>query len=425
MNELNFILLFAFGCLLLMLFLRNSVNKLQMIQYPFLMTAVMAGWAFPQMIGLAITGAVPSEAITKTTIYTAMCVLLGVAGYASTRKTYKMADWSYSRQRLERSAAVLMIVGGYFFYKYSSMAAEATLLYGGFWTGKITIYVFLASMLKIGYVVAIAANLQKPSLANITMIIIGTLMYLQRVLIYGRRQAAIELLVIMLVFLWRKYNWLPSRILLIGVFVIGALFVNAAGAYRGVTTNVITDRNFSAVLLDVAKIDFLGLFTNNLTDPDKNQELRNAALTIDAAERRSTFDAGLSFWNSLVLSFVPGQIIGHDLKQGLMFSLEDVAYEEFGHTAWAGTTQTGMATSFRSFWYFGAFVFFIIGYVMRRWFQSVRTGSPTGLIMVMLINSESLLAITHTHNDFFMVFIQLALFLFPALYFSRIGKKPV
>lgn len=416
---MNFVLLFILGLLLAVIITRYSARKVMMIQYPFLVSVVIAGWAFPQLTGIYITGTVPSDALGRALIYITMCLVFTVWGYSIPRKTYKVSDWKYSQKRLEIAAASLMIGGAFFHFRFSEMAAEANALYGGFWTGIITIYVFFASMLTVGFVVAVVTYIQKPSYLNQSMILFGMALYLQRILIYGRRETAVELSLIVALFAWRRYGWVPSRLILFGAIAAGVLFVSATGAYRAF---MIDPENYgwSGVSLSkIMDIDFLGIFSGNFSDPSQNQELKNAALFISAASIRMEFDVGLSLWNRFVFSFIPGQLVGHDFKQSLIFPLRDLALEEYNHIPWPGTTLTGFTDTFLSFWYFGVFVFFAIGWIMRSWFDAAARGSLSALIVIMLIGAQSLMTVTHSSYDFFLFFINLFVFLLPALLFAR------
>lgn len=153
----------------------------------------------------------------------------------------------------------------------------------------------------------------------------------------------IDLFVFAMLFLWWRYSWLPPRSLIMSFVVFGALVINSIGDIRG---NVRSD--------PVAAFKHVDLFVENLRskleEPMKSNELLNAALTIEAADRRLIFDGGVLIWNRFVHSFVPGQFIGAGNKAAMMFPLEDVARLEFGHVPHLGTTQTGMADAFRSFW---------------------------------------------------------------------------
>jgi hypothetical protein len=416
---MNFALLTTLGLLLVVIIARYSTRKVLMIQYPFLVSVVIAGWVFPQLIGIYVTGTVPPDALSKTISYIMLCMMFAVWGYSATRKTYRMATWQYSQQKLQIAAFALMLAGAFFHVRFSALAAEATELHGGFWTGIITVYVFLASMLTVGFVLAIGSFIQKPTMMNQAMIAFGLALYLQRILIYGRREEAVELFLIIALFLWRKYGWIPSRLVLFSAVIVGMLFISAAGAYREVMISTESFGWSGTSLSEILNINFWGIFSSSLIDPEKNQELTNAVLFISAADIRMEFDGGLSLWNRFVFSFIPGQFVGHDIKQSLQVPLPNLTFKEYYHIPWPGTTYTGFADSFGSFWFFGAFVFFAIGSVMRSWFIGAARGSLTALMILMLISVKSLMAVTHNSYDFFLFFVNLTVFLFPALLFAR------
>lgn len=423
MSEVNFLLLLGLALLLGAIIIRNTSQREMLFQYPILMALVCVGWVMPQLIGLYNTEQVPSDALAKTVIFIAFCLVAALFGFSSTRKVFPMARWELSSRRLEIGALLLMLFGFYFYLRFLELAAEATALYGGFWTGQITIFYFFSTTLNIGFICALAANTLKPTWLNRGMILLGVMIFLQRIIVFGRREAAIELFTISLLFIWRKYHWMPGRLAFFGAAVAGTLFITTISQYRNLMINYQNAAWSGATLSDVLSIDFMGKFRGSINDPLANQELKNAVLQIGASDTLMSFDAGLSLWNHLVFSYVPAQIVGANVKAALMFDLPPAtkgALDLYGHVPWAGATYTGFAIAFGSFWYFGAFVFFVIGYVMRRWTNAFFAGSTTGLIMLMMLTSQSLMSITHTTNDFASVFVPIAAFLMPVLKFSRL-----
>lgn len=425
MTDSNFFLLLFLTALLGAVIIRYSAKKQMLFQYPLLMALVCAGWVMPQLFGLYVTEQVPPDALAKTVIFIFLCVVAAVWGFSSTRRVFPMAQWELSTDRLQIGALVLMLFGLYFYQRVSELAPEITRLYGGFWTGQITIFVFFSTTLTMGFICALAANIQRPTLLNRGMILVGLVMQLERVVIYGRREAAIELFTILLLYLWRKYGWLPGRWMFFGATVAGALFVNAIGSYRELMINPETYGWSGATLSNVLAIDFLGNFYNVSNDPAANSELKNAVLNIGGTDIRMAFDGGMSLWNHLVFSFVPGQFVGAEFKQSLMVDLPDNAYLVYGHIGWPGSTSTGFATAFQSFWYPGALVFFAIGYLMRRWTNAFLRGSTTGMIMLMLLTSQSLIAITHLTHTFVSIFVSIGVFVMPVLLYARVRPRRI
>jgi hypothetical protein len=419
MTDINFILLFCFGLLMLFIIFQASIKRIGMIQYPFLLTLVMLGWVFPQLIGIGFNDLVPQEAITKTIVYASLCLIAAVSGYSYAQSPFKISRWRYSPQKLDISAAILMSLGLYFYIQVVNLAEEATRLYGGFWTGEITIYVFLSNLFKFGFIIAAASNLKRPSILNRVLIGFGFLVFAQRVVFLGRREDAVEVFLITIIFLWLKFGWIPKRWIMITIVFVAVLFVNTISTYRNIMIVDANSGRASSTISEISRVDFYSIFIKNAASSEGNFEVTNAAFIIEASDRTLSFDGGLSFWNTFVLSYVPGQIIGPQNKRDLLLEFDDVALNEFHHIPWPGSTRTGLADSFRSFWYLGAAIFFAIGYIMKRWFIGAKLGSTTCVIMVMYLASESLLALTHTTHSFFLAMVLFVFFLLPALVYSR------
>jgi hypothetical protein len=106
-----------------------------------------------------------------------------------------------------------------------------------------------------------------------------------------------------------------------------------------------------------------------------------------------------------------------------MFAGSDVAQKEFGHVAPKGSTETGIADAFRSFWYFGALKFFVIAYVLARIYKGALAGNFVMQLLYMLMIVNGLHAITHNTNWFVSPWFQIAMFMIPALLFARSGQR--
>lgn len=210
---------------------------------------------------------------------------------------------------------------------------------------------------------------------------------------------------------------------MLGAFAFGALFVNAIGDYR----NTVMGRdqfNWSgAGISEIMKIDFAGNFKRIISGEQEGHELENAMFVIEAADRLMNFDYGFSLWNSFVQRYVPGQIVGANIKRDLYVDSVDSARLVFGQVPRLGTTSTGLADAFQSFWYFGALIFFGIGLVMARWWCAAVGGNRVAQVVIMLCVSAALHAITHTTHHFPLVFVQIGAFLVPALLYARVSVR--
>jgi hypothetical protein len=392
-----------------------------MIQYPFLIAMVFVGWVFPQLIGLIGDSFLPEGALDKTIFMSIACLCAACFGYFLNKSPLKSFDWSFDRKRLVQACIALSLIGAYFYYQVGQYAAETIELHGGAWSGPITIFFFLSRLLTIGLVIALLLHFHRPSLTTFALVAFNVSVYLERIVIRGRRAAMVELGLIVLMAFWFHRRWLPSRFLIVGLMVVGALLVNSIGEYRH---TMMGENHFEwsgAGLSEVLDIDFIGNMTR-IADGEEGYELSNAAINIEAADLSQEFDFGLSLWNIVVHSLIPGQIIGQEFKQLLMIDLVDPAFTVFRYTPNLGTTYTGMSDAFLSFWYFGAIKFLIIGFTMGRLWMGAVAGNKVSQMIIMLCVSPSLHAVTHSTHLYFVTFLELGILLLPPLVYARVNS---
>src|SRR5439155_7493348 len=148
-------------------------------------------------------------------------------------------------------------------------------------------------------------------------------------------------------------------------------------------------------------------------------ELTNAVYNIGAVSRRMDFDLGAYHWNAIVFSYVPAQLVGHDLKESLMLPLANPAFAEYLYLTPLGSTSTGFSDSFQSFWYFGCLKFFVVAFVMQRLWLASRGGSLMAQLLYMLLPVQALQVITHDTNHFVATWIHMAIFLLPLMLWAR------
>jgi hypothetical protein len=315
------------------------------------------------------------------------------------------------------------VAGAFFFHQVSVLAPDATEQYGGAWTGIITIYFFFSRLLTVGMAIALILHLNKPGWLTLSVLLFDLTFYLDRIVIQGRRAETVELGLMVLMALWFQRRWLLPRWAMLGLLVTGSLLVNSIGDYRRTMLGDSVTSWSGAGLGEVLEIDYVGNLRRLVAGESGNHELENAVMTIEAVDRTLIFDFGLSHWNGLVNAYVPAQWVGAEFKQALTVALENPTYPELRYVPNPGSTHTGLSDAFMSFWYFGALKFFIIGWIMSRWFRGATRGNLVAQIVVMLSISASLHAITHSTHQFFTVFVQIAAFLLPVLVFARQKRR--
>lgn len=394
----------------------------RMIQFPFLAAVVFVGWMLPQLLGLTSNSFLPKGGLEKTIFMAILCVGAAWIGYTFNQRPARLFWWQFDRQRLLRGSAALSLLGAFFFYQVGLLAATVTAETGGQWTGIITIYVFMGRLLSIGMVIALILYLNKPGWPALLIFLFDLMFYLDRIIIKGRRADMVELGLILLMALWFYRRWLPPRWVMVAVIVVGALVINSIGDYRSTMLGEDQTTWSGAGISKVLEIDYIGNLMNLVSGDARNDDLTNAVMNIEAADRQFSFDFGLTHWNSIINSYIPGQWVGKDVKQSLMIDFGNPAYSEFRHIPYIGSTQTGLSDAFLSFWYLGAIKFFLIGLIMSRWYKAAVQGNIVAQMILMLTVSASLHTITHSTYSFFTVFIQLTAFLLPVLVWARIKR---
>ena len=390
------------------------VQRERALQYPFLVAVGFTGYLLPQFMGLSQMRYLPDESLDKALIMAIVCLLATHLGYAMNRRpTILFRCWRFDRQRLVVVSAILTSLGAYFFYQVSLLSAEVSLEHGGLWTGIITVYYFLSQLVTIGLVIALLVHLNRPHWSTLLIVFVGAMLFLDRIVMHGRRSAAIEFFVIVTLSLWFTRRWAPPRWTVISAVVIGVLVVNSIGDYR--RTMLEPDRTTwtGAGISAILDIDYVGNLKRNFEEP--GADVINAVYRIDAVDRSLKLDYWLSIYDAFINNFVPGQFVGRDFKQSLMLDIGTSNYGKSRHVPQVGSTESGLADAFASFWYFGLLKFFLIGLVLSRWYKAAMRGSVTAEIIVILVMYPALLSFAFDTNKFFLEFVSLALFLLPGL----------
>ena len=410
MNEVLLVILLA-QCLAL--FVAGLSGRGRIYEFPFLIAVVVLGWAVPQLIGLTNDPFLPPGALAKTLVMTNLCVAMTWVGFNRPTSPMTFGADRLDTRRIAAASLVLSLVGAYFFYKISVLSAQFA-DNNHQWTGIAVAYDFFSRVLTYGFVLALLVYLRTRSRLALAVLLFDSIFYFHRIFIAGRRWGMIEFTIALGVGLWLYRRIIPPRVAIIAGLVGGVLVVNGIGQYRALSL----DPN-GARWSDLGKLDLVGNFTHILENG--SWELHNATLSIEAVDRRSSYDYGAFNWNMLVFNFVPSQIFGERFKKALRIDTGTVepAYQEFQYTPYNGTTMTGMYDSFRSFSYFGCLKFFIIALLLRKLYNGAWSGDLGSQAFYIVLTGPGVQAITHHTQFFFSVFVHMALFVIPVLWLSR------
>lgn len=403
-----FLIVFALECVALLVW--GLWRRGMIYTYPFLAAATFLGFVLVQLIGLRNDHTLPPGGLAKTALMSVLCLGMCYLGWVCCRRPMRALAWSYSPDRLLWVSAAYVAFGAYFFFMISRLPEELTSM--GEWTGLPVAYLFFAHVLSYGFAVAVFLFARRPAWPALAVAAAAALFYLDRILLAGRRGVSLEFIFVILCACWfvRRVA-VPRAVMLAGVLA-GTLALYSIGDYRHIATQPAgpTWEAFSEIP-----------FLQNLmvTATEGSEELRNAVYMIEATDRTGNFDWGLFHWNIFVFNYVPGQLVGPEVKASLTVPLPDDALNVLGYKAHTGSTVTGMTDCFQSFWYLGCLKFFVIAYILRLVYEAALRGHLAAQLFYALMIPYAMHAVTHQTHIFFSPWLHLAVFLIPGLLIAR------
>lgn len=377
-------------------------------QYPFFAAGIFLTFVLPQLPGLANSRFIPEAALIKTLIFSFFCLAMCGIGWRFGVRSKTLKDHVFSEPHLLLAAAFLSLVGAYFFFKFGRLPDEERLR--GILTGTAVAYLFFAKLLTYGFALALLCFARRASIPALCIILFDTLFYLERIVIAGRRGETAEFCLLIALAFWFQKRWAAPRIAVVGGLAFSIVGLLGAGEYREAT--YYEQQGWGAV----ANIDLAGNWNRMLKEG--GPEMTNAVVAIDHVDQSQVLDFGIEHWNSLVFSYVPAQLVGTDFKRSLIIDMAPI-YGKF-YFPGIGSTSTGMADAFASFWYFGCLKFFLVAYLMGRLYDSALRGNTASQIIYMLSAVPSILVVSHFTNEIVIAWVHMAVFLVPALYYARV-----
>lgn len=403
----------------LSLFLWGMRFRSRICQYPFLMGFTFISFIIPQTIGIQVQPFPASEQGIERVFFMAfLCASMCWIGYQ-----IKLPN-SCFQARSKDSNMSLLRVGGFLYscvgcllwiLVYSRPEAKGV---GQDWTGIITIYVFFANTLNIGFTILLIDIFKSPKMYKFLLIFPALSMLLFRCFVAGRRSSIIFVVFGILCALYFSRRIAPSRKLILVGVILGTLAVTSTHEYR-----VISKSGNWSEISQINPIENL----KSLTEKNGNKplELKNAAVFIDSTIQLGDHQWGAGYWDKLVFRWVPAQILGKEFKQSLKLgsgitSRYDTLYELYGYRYHKGTTVTGIGDSFLQFDYFGCLIFAILAVLFKYLWVRALSGDLHSQIFYILILPNSFTALTHGTTDFLPNLTFYLIFLTPLIKVSQL-----
>ncbi len=406
---MNMLLTVILLLLVLSMLIWGIISKSRIYQFPFLVGAITFSFILPQLPALVNDRFLPEDAYAKTIFFTILCVAMCWLGWSPKAKPLSFFKHDFDEKRLLIVALLFSLCGAFFYYKLSRLPGE--MIVGVQMSGASVMYLFFGRFLTYGLAIAVICLANRLSWMALVVICFDLVFYMDRLVVTGKRGEALELLIIFALAFYFYRGWVIPRFLILAGIVLGTLLMTSMSDYRQITR-----ANSGPVWQDIMQIDVSANFANAMRDGG-GHEMQNAIYRIYNTEHMMEFDYGKFHWNRLVFNYVPAQLLGDRLKSSLMFSMPALARD---YQPFTGTTETGMADAFQSFWYFGALKFLLLSYLMCRLWKSANSGAMAARFVYILSIIPAMHAISHQTDWVVMIWPHMLIFVVPAFIYARI-----
>lgn len=156
-------------------------------------------------------------------------------------------------------------------------------------------------------------------------------------------------------------------------------------------------------------------------------EMENAANIIEGVDRSGSHDMGMLLYNSIISYYVPRQLVGREVKESFMLpsGMLENTYEQCHYRPPVGSCTTGIAEAYYSFSFFGSFLFFIMGYVMRRLWEGSMKGDVIYQLLYISILAYAIGVYDGQLACFISPWIHMLIFLGPIIIYAKLKKKDI
>ncbi len=390
--------LLALAIVLLGVLAHGLIAPARYYEFPYFMSAAFAVFLLPQAYSLwRFPGAATPGAIEAVLLMTLLCALACLVGYGA-RPNRWIVERTHIRvddRRLFHCGVLFVACGFVFMSLIGQMSAAER--GGSMWTGRATIYLFFASLTYPGFSICLRQSLLHGGGVPWLWTGLGAVIPIVSAVFYGRREPAILFAVTVAMTLFFQKRWVAPRSAMLAAILGATLAIPATTQYRiALHEGPSFDR--------ISQIDFVDNFRRYLSGASI-LELRNAAMIIDATAQAGEYGWGAAYWDQLVFRFVPAQIVGRGIKEGLMFRSSDERMREDlsmrGYKVPVGSTVTGMADSFQQFGYAGCLFFAALAVVFKSlWRASLHHDAVFAQLLYIQTSTSAMRAITHQTVDY-------------------------
>lgn len=393
----------------------------QMLQPTFLVACDILFFMLPQLSGILLQKAWLQEKVAFFLTVQLLFFIAFVAGYNSKRSfRRRIQQITFNPKKLLFGTVFLALLSAWGNYQLRSLPEE--LLLSTQWSGLPVRYLFFASVGNLCIPLAYILFFQYGKLGGLLCAIPPYLNGVINIILKGRRSPVVLLGLLTLLGLWFGRRWKMPRLFLLTTGIIFFLLVFNAAIYRSI---MFDDKVVNKAEAINKVITFSGTL-DEIFQSSENIDAMNAVMITAAVHESLQLNFGAKLWNSLVFRYLPGQLIGRDLKSSFYIPYKsefDIATSEFRYRFSIGSCLPGSADVFAAFHLFGFLVFYYSGRFMRWVWAQARDGIVVAVIAYMILAP---LCIRTFGGGYFQGIVDLvypAVFLFPVLFFAQTSRQ--
>jgi hypothetical protein len=357
MREFLILLYFLINLVIIIYYYRKPLG---VFQAPFLGSITCLIVLFPQLISIYFAGYYSNDLLDNLLFVVLTCNIAFYLGYSLALRSSmpkKIRDIDLNK-------------GKFLFLALGLIGLFASISMRGVWMNELEgsdrsnfiVLVNLVYYMEIVFLFSLTYFIKNKFSNKLILVfaILAALLMLEGVFLLGRRNLALRLILSITFFISLAYPKLSnlSRRLVLFTFLSGFI-VNAS---------ISSIRSNLSGSVD-SEISFLDNLTSSFKQKDFSlgMDLGNAALGIDYIYRNDYYDYGTTVWNKFIYNFVPRFIVGQETKDFFMFETKYETYmRSLTHSV---TTRTGYFDAFGSFSYLGFIMFFLVGYLIGKFWM--------------------------------------------------------
>nr|WP_319250262.1 hypothetical protein [uncultured Celeribacter sp.] len=396
------------------------------IRLPTLVALLYAAWFIPQLYSMSIlsVGSVPGmDLLILMATFSLMASWFGwYGGFRQSAKGF--SDFEFPKSVFPTVLLTLVsVIINMVLYSYRESLSDVSQ-----WSGPATIVAFFAQIRDVVLALSLLLAFKCPKRITIILLLVNLCVSLPVALTYLRRADIIAIGAMLLCGAWFGKGIRLRFTLLLPALCAIAIVVYVVGPLRGESARIMEETGQRVSLFNPqlwARVDVSSEVEASL---ELSPDVMNAAYILKYRTDTLSFQYGAVLWNAFVELYIPGQLVGYELKRSLQLSSAINYYDDirslYGYARRNGTTATGFGSAYSDFWFLGCLYFFVMSYLMKSLFIRASNANIWAQTSYMVLLGPALIAFTHGHQRFFLSALFLVTTIMCLRYLSRF-KYPI